>query len=472
MRFSTKTNVLNGGITVDIFLASSFGTVLVTLFQDLFSRPSWQSFTYLAYGWSLAWGRQTITTYLWLSGASRAKHFWRYYAFLGGALYKSRDRLWARVIRTGASFIPEDEVITVCIDDHTAKKSGRHIEGRDRYRNGAGSARQEYRVLEGINLVLGIMRIPLKRWPGHHLSVPIGLELYLKEKLARRLRLPYRSRSQLARGMVDLVAATLPKRHIRVEGDGEFATQAFLQDLPPRVDAVGRFLITSKLYKPLPKLVKRGLGRPRKKGDLIGSAKTLAQRPTGWQPHPTEAGALVQSWCGIWHSVLPGRIIRVVVVRRPHLENRPKAKGKRAFGRQKPLEAFFSTDVSLSPQHILNAYQERWAIEIDIREQRAFNGLAQDQCRKLTHIVGANTFRLLMAAARTLWFITQSERSGPLELGRFRPWYVKKVAPSQLDVVWCCREALHEAGIFPIPRFFPYLAKNQQVIDSALQPAA
>lgn len=457
---------------MDIFLASSFGTVLMTLFQDIFRAPSWQSFTYLAYGWSLAWGRQTITTYLWVSGASQAKHFWRYYAFLGGALYKARPRLWARVIRMGASFIPEGEGITVCIDDHTAKKSGQHIEGRDRYRNGAGSARQEYRVLQGINLVLGIMRIPLKMWPGHYLSVPIGLEIYLKEKHARRLRLPYRSRSQLARGIVDLVASTLPTRPLRVEGDGEFATQAFLHNLPPRVEVVGRFLITSKLYQAPPKPAKKRRGAPRKKGDLIGSPKTLAQRPTGWTPHPTEAGALVQSWCGIWHSVLPGRIIRVVVVRRPHLEKCQQAKGKHAFGRHKPLEAFFSTDVSLSPEQVLNAYQERWAIEIDIRDERAFNGLAQDQCRKLTHIVGANTLRLLMAAARTLWFIEQSERSGPVELGRFRPWYVKKVAPSQLDVVWSCREALHEVGIFPIPRFIPGLAKNQQVIDSALQPAA
>ena len=472
MRFSTKTNVLNGGITVDTFLASSFGTVLMTLFQDIFSVPSWQSFTYLAYGWSLAWGRQTITTYLWLSGATQVKHFWRYYAFLGGALYKGRYRLWAQVIRLAASFIAGDEVITVCIDDHTAKKSGPHIEGRDRYRNSAGSARQEYRVLAGINLVLGIMRIPLKRWPGHHLSVPIGCEIYLKEKLARRLRLPYRSRSQLARCIIDLVASTLPKRYIRVEGDGEFATRAFLQDLPPRVEVVGRFLITSKLYEPPLKATRKRRGAPRKKGDLIGSAKTLATCPSGWQPHPTEAGALVQRWCGIWHSVLPGRIIQVVLVRRPHLENCRTAKGKHVFGRQKPLEAFFSTDVALSLAHVLNAYQERWAIEIDIRDERAFNGLAQDQCRKLTHIVGVNTFRLLMAATRTLWFIEQSERSGSVELCRFRPWYVKKVAPSQFDVVWSCRETLHEAGIFPIPRFFPDLTKNQQAIDATLQPAA
>ena len=182
-------------ITVTPFLTSSFGTVLMTLFHGIFSAPSWPSLTYLAYGWSPAWGRQTITTYLWLSGATDGKHFSRYYVFLGGPLYPVRDRLWAQVIRCGASFIPDGEVITLHVDDHTAKKSGRHIQGRARYRNGAGSARQEYRILAGINLVLGIMRIPLTRWPGHALSLPIGVALSLKPPLAHTLGVPYRSRS-------------------------------------------------------------------------------------------------------------------------------------------------------------------------------------------------------------------------------------------------------------------------------------
>jgi len=457
---------------VDTFVASSFGTFMTALFPGTLSAPSWHSFTYLAYGWSLAWGRQTITTYLWLSGAASVKHFSRYYTFLGRPLYKARYRLWAQVIRCGASLIPPDEVVTIAIDDHTAKKSGRHIEGRHRYRNGAGSARQEYRVLAGINLVLVIMRIPLTRWPTHHLSLPIGLELYLKEPVAHTLGVTYQSRSQLARRTVDLAAEYLPARRIRVVADGGFATGAFLRQLPPRVEVTSRLLITAKLYEPAPPRPHKRRGAPAKKGRLIGSAKTLAQCPSGWQPHPQEAGALVQSWVGMWHSVLPGRLIRVVLVRRPHLEHAAAGKGKTPFGCHKPLEAFFSTDSSVRLDDMLASYEDRWAIEIEIRDARALYGLAQDQCRKLTHIIGANTFRLLMAAARTLWFITQSERQGAIELRRYRPWYWQKVAPSQLDVAWACHEALGEAGIFPIPRFFTTVAENPQEGDTSKPIAA
>jgi hypothetical protein len=58
----------------------------------------------------------------------------------------------------------------IAFDDTTKKKAGRHSEGLDRYRHGAGSARQEYRTLRGLNFVLGIVRMPLPHWPGHPLK--------------------------------------------------------------------------------------------------------------------------------------------------------------------------------------------------------------------------------------------------------------------------------------------------------------
>ena len=325
---------------MDAFLTSSFGTFVITLWHGVLSAPSWQNFTYLAYGWALACGRQTITTSLWGSGAAQVKHFSRYYAFLGGALSHRRYQLWARVIRFGASLGPADAVIEVRLDDATMKKTGRHIQGAAHYRNGAGTARQEYRTLWGINLVWAIMRIPLQRWPGHHLSLPIGLELSLKATLAHKLKVPYRSRSALARRIVDHVAATLPTRAIRVATDGGYATQAFLRALPTNVDVVGRFLLTAKLYQPPPPRKKGQRGAPRKKGDLIGSPKTLATPSSAWHPHPQEAGAFIQSWVGIWHSVLPGRLLRVVVVCGRTLTARPSPRAPRRLGVSSPWKPF------------------------------------------------------------------------------------------------------------------------------------
>ena len=82
------------------------------------------------------------------------------------------------------------------------------------------------------------------------------------------------------------------------------------------------------------------------------------------------------------------------------------------------------------------------------------------------------TFRLVMTAARTLWFIDQIERGTGLHLCRYRPWYRHKVAPSQLDVVWACHEALCAAGIFPTPRFSPDMAINHEDLENAFPLAA
>jgi hypothetical protein len=125
----------------------------MTLFQGIFTAPSWQTFTYLAQGWALARDRHTITTYLWLTGATAVKHFSRFYVFLGCPLYERRWQLWGAIIRRAAAVVPDGEVIRVLVDDSTKKKAGRQIEGIGRYRNGAGSARQEYRTLRGLNFV-------------------------------------------------------------------------------------------------------------------------------------------------------------------------------------------------------------------------------------------------------------------------------------------------------------------------------
>ena len=144
--------------------------------------------------------------------------------------------------------------------------------------------------------------------------------------------------------------------------------------------------------------------------------------------------------------------MRVVVLRRD-----AKRSTKRPGQRKPPpaIEAFFTTDLTLSAQDILNEYGDRWAVEIEIRDANAFDGLGQDQCRKRQRIMGANTFRLVMAAARTLWFIDHVECGTALNLCRYRPWYRQKVAP--VNSTWCgpvVRPCMR-------PEFFPYHGSPQ-----------
>ena len=159
--------------------------------------------------------------------------------------------------------------------------------------------------------------------------------------------------------------------------------------------------------------------------------------------------------------------MRVVGGWRPHLQGTKASHGTKAFGRLKPLEALCSTDVSLSAHALLETYEDRWAMAMAIRDGPAYDGVAQDQCRQFERLVGAHTLRFLMAAARPLWFSVKREQQADVALPRLRPWYRHKVAPSQFDVAWACREDLQEAGIFLIPRFFPAVPENQQELDKS-----
>ena len=91
-----------------------------------------------------------------------------------------------------------------------------------------------------------------------------------------------------------------------------------------------------------------------------------------------------------------------------------------------------------------------WLTEITLRDSNAFTGFGQDQCRKYTRVVGANTFRLVLAAARTLWFVAQASRADR--------WTSPAIAPG----IATSRRPANSTSSGPVakpcrtPEFFPY----------------
>ena len=195
-------NCLMGGHCRGRFLFIVIWDVCHGIISQAGYLPSWQSFALLACGWALATDRHTITTYVWLTGATTVKHFSRFFLFLV-VPFTPNDGSFGALSSARQPLVPEGAVLQVAFDDTTKKKAGRHIEGLDRYRNGAGSARQAYRTLRGVNVVFAIMAYPsaLARPQPQR---PGWLELYLKPAQALKLNVPYRSRSQLAHHMLSL----------------------------------------------------------------------------------------------------------------------------------------------------------------------------------------------------------------------------------------------------------------------------
>lgn len=94
------------------------------------------------------------------------------------------------------------------------------------------------------------MRVRLPGWPSDFVSVPIGLEVYLKEEKAEKLGRKYVRRSRLGQRLVKRVAEEVgPDRRGLSVQDGNYATQYFLQDLPENVSVVGRMPKNAALYE-------------------------------------------------------------------------------------------------------------------------------------------------------------------------------------------------------------------------------
>lgn len=428
---------------MDAFVQSGFGQFLSDHFSVFFRSSSWQSFLYLAYGWSVCQYHQTIAHYIWLSGGTKSKHFTRYYHFLNLSFLVRLDQLWACAWGLLDSMIDQELILQLVIDDTTRKKSGRKIQGAAWFRNGAGSARQEYRSLWGLNFVYLSLSWS---WRGHRLSLPMGLRLYLKPAVAAQLGREFYSRSALARQILDFMARNLAHRTFLVLIDGGYATKAFLRKLPPNVEVLGRFPINSKIYEQPPvRGAKPKAGRPPLKGPCLDSPKVWQENPSQWEKHPHNPQLLIRSVQGIWHSVLPGISILVIAIWR---ENQASS-----HSGQKTLEAFFTTDLQIEALELLQKYRQRWEVEISIRDANAFFGLAQDRCRKLDRIYAINSFRILMAALRIIWICTIADQAN-FKLTRFRPWYIHKKNLSQMDIQAIFEEYLATEGIYPTTRFW------------------
>ncbi|MEM9984885.1 MAG: transposase [Bacteroidota bacterium] len=446
-----------------LFEATAFGFLLSQIWRDSFHLRSWRIFLTLSQGWSLSSLSHTVAEYIWLSGGIKDRHFSRYYAFLDAVFWPLRESLWCAFYRWLEVFLPSGDLF-ILVDDTTRKKSGRKIQGISNYHNQAGSARQEYRVLRGLNFVYLSLRIS---WQGFSLTLPMGCDVYLKEDVAHKLGRTFHSRSALARRRLARIGSAMPTRNILLCCDGAYATKEMLRDLPEELTVVTRLLVSGAIHEPpcpVASILKRG--RKPQKGAALPAPKYWPTHYKDWQAHPTEAGAMIRTAVVRWPKSYPGKNLRVVVVWRPTL-----AKSKHPRDKKRHIESFISTNVHHKPKQILAIYKERWAVEIDIRDAYASYGLGKDRCRKLSVIEAINNLRLMLAAARTCWFI-QAYQHTQIDLKFMRPWYTHKTDPSQADITLALKEALELQGIKPIPRFFIPIPLIHQQPKESLERAA
>jgi hypothetical protein len=194
------------------------------------------------------------------------------------------------------------------------------------------------------------------------------------------------------------VILSLNIKHAAV--DAFFAKKRFVDSITSRspLEIVGRLRNDANLRYPFIGKQKEGRGRKRKYGDKV-DVKNIDRRKIRFC---FEESFDVEIFSGIVYSVSLQRMIRIV-----YLQNYDQE------GHATTHTIFFSTDLNLSPEKILQYYRQRYQIEFLFRDAKNFAGLEDCQARsesKLHFHVNASLTTVSMAKVLHYLNVPKEER--------------------------------------------------------------
>jgi len=190
--------------------------------------------------------------------------------------------------------------------------------------------------------------------------------------------------------------------HIRyVAVDAFFSKKRFIDAITSQstLEIVGRLRNDANLRYPFNGKQKSGRGRKRKYADKV-DVENIDRRKIRFCFEEAEE---VDVFSGIVYSVSFQRMIRIV-----YIQNYDQN------GCGTTHAIFFSTDINLSPEKILQYYRQRYQIEFLFRDAKNFTGLEDCQARsesKLHFHVNASLTTVSMAKALHYLNIPKDERN-------------------------------------------------------------
>lgn len=444
-------------------------------FASCFTKPTLETFRVIVTGWLLGGGRRTVTHLLLMGDGLRIKTFSCYHRFFSQARW-TIDSMGRVIVAMVLALIPKDAPIVAAVDDTLNRKTGKRIWAAGMHHDPILSAGKRCLFSFGHNWVVLSIQLRFAFAPDKVWSLPILMRLYRRKQKQRKPGRPrgerkaigqakpgeYRTRPQLASEMIALLASWLPDRTIRIVGDSEYAGKSISRNLPDRVHLTSRMVMNAALYDQPSKRRKGERGAPRKKGKRLPSpAELVRSGRVRWTKNRVALyGRRVRVWykscTALWYNSAGTRRLRIVVVRDPS-------------GRRKD-DCFFSTDLSLSAQAILELFAMRWPLEVAFYNAKQFLGLEDPQNRTPQAVRRTAPLALYLHTMVILWFAKHG-RFDAEAYRRAHPWYIRKRTPSFADMLASLKAASVKESIYRYPgQKTPSLKKLLplfQVLDAA-----
>jgi len=404
---------------------------LIEVFRPAFTRPSFEKCRQLWLGWLLTQGRRTVTGAIVASGQAGRRHHAAWHRFFSTARW-SADELGRLVLQQIlAHFVAEGELVVVSLDDTLAPKKGPRVWGIGNHIDAVRSSRGTKVFCFGhVWVVLCVVVQPSfshRPW-----ALPVLFRLYRSKKTAKADGVARLKKTELARELVQLVASWVGARRIRVLGDSAYCCAEVGQNLPCNSVLVGAMRHDAALTTLPDAAPATGRGRPRLRGPRLPTPAQMAQdEGIPWRPATVriygrdqivEYKTVVAQWYRVCHA-LP---LRVVIVR--------VTTGEIA------CRVYFSSDATMSPEEILQAYALRWPIEVTFRDLKQHLGFADPPNRKRAAVERTAPWVGLLFSITVLWYDRVGHGSA-FDWAPLRPWYRQRRSPSFQEVLATARRA-------------------------------
>ena len=407
-------------------------------------------------------GRRTITNSIMAQGHEQ-EDWSADYKLFNRSEWSVRD-LFASVLLEGVRFLDPDEPVVIAMDDTSLPKTGIRIP-QARYCHDPLAPkfldmqiRWGLRMLHAALLITDCNARPLAVSTAFE---PVPAERKPKGEMTPTEEAAFEARKQaskLTTRSVDLIRAMrrtldgagMKSRQMLLVVDGSFTNGAVVKGLPHHTDLVGRFRKDSILYAPL--AVKDG---KRIYGNRLPTPDQMRQDPG--IPEQTETFhyggsdrqiSFKEGGKVLWKNGTKGRLMRLLIVM-PIPYNVP---GKRRKGYNAPA-FLLTTDHRTSAQDLIQAYLNRWQIEVLHRELKTVAGVGQSQvfsgeANDKVHGAHAAAFAMLNLAAQEVYGGEHDHWRMPL-----RPKWRNKdtMRISSLTLLIMFRNDLAKSGFFVDP---------------------
>jgi hypothetical protein len=352
-------------------------------------------------------------------------------------------------------------------DDTVTEHPGPRVFGKGRHRDGVRSTHRytAYRWGHKWVVVSVLVKLPFatRLW-----ALPGLVALYRSPEWDRLHRRRHKTPAHMARLLLARLVRWFPQHHFIFMGDSGYGTSEtarFCSTHRRHLTMVSKFYGDAALYAPPPLRTHSTMGRPRVKGPKLASpqevvANTLKRTSllVTWYGGTTREIEIVTG-TGHWYRIGEALVeVRWVYVHDGTGTHRD--------------EYFFTTDMTMKPQQIVECYTQRWSVETTFQECREYlklestKGYGQQTVLRFTPcLFGLYTMVVLLYLQLPC---LSSTRSAVFWRG--------KATVTFSDMMTCVRRALWEQWIFQTQaasQEFSKLSESlQETILYALAPAA